>query len=380
MSAYGVSIPGTPVVVIGFNKYLGWTLTDVQAQMAYFYFLNIGTNGTYYVDNVPHRFERVTYRIALPNGTDVEFTVNRTVLGPSICRGDVCIAMNWTGDEPSDDVGVLLGLMRARNFTEFWGALSKWYSPPQNFVYADIYGNVAAVSAGLYPVISRGFPGMLLPPSGSSMVSSYIPYYEIPQTFDPPRGYIVASNQRIVGYNYPFYIGTYWDFFSTSFRAYAQAYLINQTTRVDPTYLMHVQWSDLDYSTRYFLPAIIKAIDLYGNNDTVMREIRSIFSSWDGYMRVNETAPTIYFFLIRNYVNDTFYPWIIHYGLDPGAFTDLVGIRDGGYLTGTLANLTLNDPYSPWFSDPINHRERNAYQVIILALNQTIQYLRSIML
>ncbi len=47
-------------------------------------------------------------------------------------------------------------------------------------------------------------------------------------------------------------------------------------------------------------------------------------------------------------------------------------------LVAFVANLTINDPYSPWFNNPLTGEKRNAYMVMVLALNQTINYLVSI--
>ncbi|ADY02447.1 penicillin amidase precursor related protein [Vulcanisaeta moutnovskia 768-28] len=372
-TVYGVSIPGTPVIIIGFNKYIGWTLTDVQAQMTYFYFINATANG-YYLNGAFYPYRQYIYYIPLPNGSSVRFIVNWTLLGPEIHYGDTYVIMNWTGDLPSDDIGVLLHIMQARNFTDFWNALSLWYSPPQNFVYADVYGNIAAISAGLYPLFNRGYPGMILPAINGSLIIGYIPYYEIPQTCNPSSHYIVASNQRPIGYAYPFYIGPSWDFFSVGFRAYSQAYLLNQTNTVTPGYLMYVQWNDLDYSTKYLVPSLLIAIRMYGWNNTTMRQVYYLLSSWNGWMSANSSAATIYYFFVHNYVKDVVYPWLEYYGINTSAFP----VSMSSKLVAFVANLTINDPYSPWFNNPLTGERRNAYMVMVLALNQTINYLTSI--
>ncbi|MGC8607889.1 MAG: penicillin acylase family protein [Vulcanisaeta sp.] len=372
-TVYGVSIPGTPVIIIGFNKYIGWTLTDVQAQMTYFYFINATANG-YYLNGAFYPYRQYIYYIPLPNGSSVRFIVNWTLLGPEIHYGDTYVIMNWTGDLPSDDIGVLLHIMQARNFTDFWNALSLWYSPPQNFVYADVYGNIAAISAGLYPLFNRGYPGMVLPAINGSLIIGYIPYYEIPQTCNPSSHYIVASNQRPIGYAYPFYIGPSWDFFSVGFRAYSQAYLLNQTNTITPGYLMYVQWNDLDYSTKYLVPSLLIAIRMYGWNNTTMRQVYYLLSSWNGWMSANSSAATIYYFFVHNYVKDVIYPWLEYYGINTSAFP----VSMSSKLVAFVANLTINDPYSPWFNDPLTGERRNAYMVMVLALNQAINYLTSI--
>src|SRR5262249_42734437 len=77
--------------------------------------------------------------------------------------------------------------------------------------YADIAGNIGYIMAGTIPIRSQG---LALVPSpgwtGTHEWTGYIPFDELPQTFNPEQHFIVTANNRLVDYNYPYYITHEW--------------------------------------------------------------------------------------------------------------------------------------------------------------------------
>ena len=75
-------------------------------------------------------------------------------------------ALRWTAAEPGSFQFPFLDLDRARNWQEFTAALARFPGPGQNFVYADMDGNIGYHAAGMLP-IRKNYDGDV-PVDGSS--------------------------------------------------------------------------------------------------------------------------------------------------------------------------------------------------------------------
>jgi len=83
----------------------------------------------------------------------------------------------------------LLEIDRAQNWGQFTAALARWPGPGQNFVYADVDGNIGYHAAGKLPN-RRGYNGDV-PVDGSSGDfdwDGFIPFDQLPAAFNPPAG------------------------------------------------------------------------------------------------------------------------------------------------------------------------------------------------
>jgi len=106
----------------------------------------------------------------------------------------------------------ILGVNRATNWSEFRAALEGFDVPSQSFVYADVEGNVGYQMPGRIPIRREGFGAMPVP----GWTDAYewvgtIDYDDLPSALNPPGGCVVTANNRIVGSDYPYYLGYGWD-------------------------------------------------------------------------------------------------------------------------------------------------------------------------
>jgi penicillin amidase len=102
----------------------------------------------------------------------------------------------------------ILRLNRARNHQEFREALSYWNAPSINYVYADADGNIAYQTVGQHP--NRPAAEGQTPYPGWERTGSEPPiiaYDRLPGSLNPEKGYIVSSNNAIVGDDYEYYLG-----------------------------------------------------------------------------------------------------------------------------------------------------------------------------
>lgn len=211
--AAGVTFPGVPGIVLGHNENFAWGATNVGPDVQDIYFEEFNEKGEYRTPDgwkkAKVRKETITVRQGFGPKTDtVVIDVVETRNGPVFGEfGKRKYSLKWTAREPSNqEFEAFFLLNRAKDWNGFKKALSNYGGPMQNFVYADTKGNIGWYAAGKVPLRRKGDGS--LPYEGKSSDgdwTGYIPFDELPHLYNPPSGFIVTANQRIVGtdYKYP---------------------------------------------------------------------------------------------------------------------------------------------------------------------------------
>jgi penicillin amidase len=209
----GVTLPGVPGIVLGHNAFIAWGATNVGPDVQDVYIETFNEEGKY---KTPAGWESPTVRkeeIKVrknPLSTETE-TVTIDVLETRngvIVREDGAkrYALKWTARDPRNlDFGAFFATNRARDWKGFLSALSNYGGPTQNFVYADIKGNIGWYAAGRIPLRRVGDGSA--PYDGTTTDgdwTGYIPFEELPNMYNPKEGLIVTANQRIVGSTYKY--------------------------------------------------------------------------------------------------------------------------------------------------------------------------------
>ena len=101
-----------------------------------------------------------------------------------------------------------MNMLRARSAAEIDQSMEDWVDPVNNFLFADVDGNIGYLTRGLVPIRSRANGWLPVPGwTGEHEWQGYIPFDEMPRSHNPETNYIVTANQRVVGADYPYYIG-----------------------------------------------------------------------------------------------------------------------------------------------------------------------------
>jgi penicillin amidase len=213
----GFSFPGMPFVVIGHNQRIAWGITNLcgDVQDLYFEKLDDPVHPRRYQfqgewrDLVLRREE-----IAVKGKPPVVLMVPETLHGPIVndaiseLKGSPPTALRWPAFGGTRLIDALAELNRATDWKSFHRALADWETPSVNFVYADVDGHIAYQSTGRTPIRAAGHQGLVPVPGwdGRSEWQGFIPYEEMPRSVDPPAGFIVTANNKVVGDDYPHYI------------------------------------------------------------------------------------------------------------------------------------------------------------------------------
>ncbi|MFQ3566477.1 MAG: penicillin acylase family protein [Aggregatilineales bacterium] len=213
----GFTFPASPAVIIGRNADIAWGVTNAGADVQDLYRITVNPeNALQYLWDGAWRDMTVREQtIRFGDGSEpLTFQVRETHLGPIIndnqrdpetgallgFNNDDPLALRWTALEPLTLFRAVVRLNRARDWEEFRDALQYWDVPAQNFVYADVRGNIGYQLPGRFPIRAADHDSAL-PVDGTTSAyewRGYIPFDLLPRIYNPERGYIVTANQAIV--------------------------------------------------------------------------------------------------------------------------------------------------------------------------------------
>ena len=211
INARGVSFPGMPFVIIGFNQDAAWGATNVGHDMLDWYRIKWADDQhtRYYLDGAVQEVDFRVEMIDIKGGDQVSDTVTYTHWGPVTKTGRYAgLAMRWIAhDRPSTaELRAFHDINKSDSPDDFMRALDRYYSPAQNFVYADKNDNIAMRIGGALPVRPKG-QGRTVS-DGSASVNGWqatAPPQHNPKVVNPVRGFVSSANQKTTDDTYPYY-------------------------------------------------------------------------------------------------------------------------------------------------------------------------------
>ncbi|MBI5474946.1 MAG: penicillin acylase family protein [Ignavibacteriae bacterium] len=223
-SVMGFSVPGIPGIVAGNNEHLAWGLTNVMADDADFYVERLDSaDATRYIYD--GQLLPITSReeeIAVRDDTTHYVTIRSTHHGPIVTDIKTMLkkaeypfvaSMRWTGAEMSDQIDAFNRINKATNWDEFTAGVKFFSGPGQNFVYADVNGNIGYWCGVMLPIRSS-MNNTTLPLAGWEKLNEwqgFVAFEKLPHLFNPPEGFIATANNRIVDDAYPYHISDLWE-------------------------------------------------------------------------------------------------------------------------------------------------------------------------
>ena len=220
-NAYGVSLPGSPFIIIGFNDSIAWGVTNAQRDVKDYYEIKFkdNTKKEYWFNGAWKTAEQRIEKIDVKGGETVYDTVAYTVFGPVMYDESFYteytnkknLAVRWTAHDPSDEGITFYKLNRARNYDDYTEAIKTFQCPGQNFVFASKTGDIAIWQQGKFPARWDRQGLYIMPGEDTSfMWQGFIPQPENPHSRNPERGYLESANQRPADSTYPYFIpGSY---------------------------------------------------------------------------------------------------------------------------------------------------------------------------
>ena len=300
----GVLIPGEPFVVAGHNEKIAWGLTNLMVDDIDLYEEKINPSDTnqYFFNGEWVNMKVKKELIRIKGGSDTAMIIRFTHRGPIISEfenvKDAKLSMRWSGYDESNEIKAVYLLNKASNFDEFRNAISHFRSISQNFVYADIEGNIGLNTGGGIPL--RKGPGTIIRDgqSGEWDWKGYVPFAQLPFVYNPPEGHVSSANNKTVE-DYPVYISSE---FALPYRINRIRQMLNEKevmTIEDFKRMITDQHSD--YAAR-LTPEILKVVAL--RMDSLNETERKAFASlqkWDYDMNKDLVAPSVFEFFRFNF-------------------------------------------------------------------------------
>ncbi|MBD3188707.1 hypothetical protein GF325_17905 [Candidatus Bathyarchaeota archaeon] len=405
MNVHGVTFPGLPVILIGFNDKVAWSLTSFGSDASVDYYLETN-NDTHYFFNgswIPMNITQETIRVR--GAPDITLQVRKTHHGPIISDlgqagelssllGDQSIdlhgiegdqdtiqenmSMSWITAKNTDKnvLTCMYKLNIAKNLSMFIEGLSDWATPPQNLAYGDVDGNIAMFLPGLHPVRAKEgdydpkkYTGSFVQPgngSGEEWVG-FIPYDHVPRSINPNQSYLVSANQRsILAEDYNYSVGRQW---TENYRGRRINDLVNHTQNITMETMIAFQADIHDLAAERFVPTLLDALSLEtlsGDYQLAFQEMMEWNGSLFAYeMRKEWISPTIFEYFLRFLEAETWDDEWQAAGASNGSYPSLQYLE---YMV--RENLT-----SPWFDDISTGGTEDGYEIIVRAFKKTIDYI-----
>jgi penicillin amidase len=295
MSVTGMTIPGTPLVVAGHTERVAWGFTNAMVDdVDYFVEELHPADSTRY--RTPGGWEPFAVRaetIRVKGAEPVVHRVRATRHGPVLSDveergGSRVLAMRWTAHDPSTELRALVGMNRARSAGEFLEALRGFRSPHQNVVFADADGTIGYWMAGRVPVRSSG-NGILPVPgwTGEGEWVRYLEWEEHPHVVNPREGFVVTANNRQLGPEYPFLLGTAW---AGPYRALRIREMVERGARLTAADVARQQMDVRDAHALRYLPHAVRAAGAAGDSAAAR-----LLRGWNGEARMDSRAAPLFY-------------------------------------------------------------------------------------
>ncbi|MBK7232599.1 MAG: penicillin acylase family protein [Saprospiraceae bacterium] len=297
-NVYGVTFPGIPGVVIGFNKDIAWGITNAGWDVMDWYSIQWkDSSRTSYLlndqwKNVEYRIENIVIKGRKTTHVD---TVLMTHWGPVVYNlsdhPKTGLAMKWIISTPSQycELDVFKDLNRGKNYEDYRSAISKFPYPAQNFAFISQQGDYALTVQGKMPIKLKT-QGRFIS-NGSDTAASwkgFLPLEFNPHTRNPERGFISSANQKSTDHTYPVY---YSDGDFRDYRGNMLNRFLHQKQKWSLEELRDLQLNNYSLQAETVLPLMINCLDTLKDKE---RPLLSTLKNWNYQYDSTELAPVLF--------------------------------------------------------------------------------------
>lgn len=310
----GFTFPGTPGVIIGHNDRIAWGVTNTGPDVIDLYIekINPANPNQYEVNGEWVDMDIVNEVIEVAGEDPINHQVRHTRHGPIFSDIDeafadlaettnlevpenYAVSVRWTALETTEVFITFLDLAVAENWDDFRGALEKFAVPAQNFVYADVDGNIGYQTPGRIPIRAGG-DGLFPVPGWTDEYEwlGYIPFEDLPSSFNPPQGYLVTANNAVVGQEYEYSISKTWDL---GYRAQRIENLLKGDQSLSLEDMQRIQGDNYNPMGQLLVP-ILSSLSF---DDQKSSELVSKLEAWD-FMNDKDSSEAAFFNAFWNHM------------------------------------------------------------------------------
>jgi penicillin G amidase len=301
-NAYGVSFPGAPSVIIGYNDSCAFGFTNGGRDVKDYYKIRFkdDTRKEYWFNNEWKQTEFRIEKIKVKDSADYMDTVAYTLFGPvmydqsfsgSVESNNKYYALRWTAHDPSNEMKIFHQLNRAKNYADYSAAVLNLHTPGQNAAFASKGGDIAIRTQGDWPAKWKGQGDYVMPGTDSSfMWQGMIPMDETPYQYNPERGFISSANQKPADdSSYPYYLGRNYPIY--------RGLIVNRKLaameNITPQDMMALQTNNYNVFAEEARPVFLKNIK-EGELDADGKKYLDLLRTWDLSNEVDSKGATVF--------------------------------------------------------------------------------------
>ena len=301
MQVIGATLPGVPGVILGRNERIAWGFTNTGPDVQDLYIEKLDAAGGYLAPEGTRAFQVIDETILVKGAEAEKLRIRVSRHGPVISdvmrtaqdlapRGHV-IAFAWTALAEDDRTAQAAHkFARAREWDGFLAAARDFQVPQQNIVYADVEGNIGFIAAGRVPHRrpTNDLKGMAPAPGWQEKYDwvGYIPFEQLPRSFNPESGAIVTANHRVTPPGYPHFISSDWQ---PPYRADRIQALLDAVPKHTVPSFARIQADVVSLAMRELLPKLLAARP----RSEEARKALALLAKWDGAMAAERSEPLI---------------------------------------------------------------------------------------
>jgi penicillin amidase len=366
LNSYGVSFPGIPGIIIGFNQNTAWGSTNGSHDVRDWYSIKwTNTEKTKYRFNgedIPVELRLETIKVK--GGEDIIDTVKYTKLGPvstyTIQGEEMDLAMHWIANDTSGAFvwKTIWQFDKSKTLQDFDKAASYFGHPIQNFVFASKNGDIGLKVSGLIPIKSQNNGNWLMDgTSDREDWKGFVPDSLNPKSFNPERGFVSSANQHSTYPNYPFY-------YSGHFNDYRGRFInrmLDSMSNITVEKMQKMQNNNYSILAEEALPTLLSHLQ---TNDLNTKEsgMVSLLESWSFEFNAEDPIPAIFEAWMNNTMD------LIWDEID---MVRRKGSARNPEIWKTL-DLIKNDPLNVFFDITETKERETPSAIITMAFKQTI--------
>jgi penicillin amidase len=308
----GYSFPGVPMVIVGHNQRIAWGVTTLPADVEDFYIekLDDPANPTKYEFKGEWQDLQVVREIievkgGQPETLDVFITRHGPIMNDVLDGMEDAepLALQWTALEGTYLFKGVFLIDLATGWDEFRQALSFWDAPSQNFVYADVEGNIGYQSPGKIPIRAAGHQGLVPVPgwTGEYEWQGFIPFDALPRSLNPPAGFLVSANNKVTTDDYPYHLAYEW---SAPYRAQRISDLLAADDNLTVADIRTIHGQTYSLPAEALRPYLLV---IQPENEQQARAL-DLVKGWDLYLEADRAGASVYqvwyWFLVQNTLRD----------------------------------------------------------------------------
>ncbi|MCB0569437.1 MAG: penicillin acylase family protein [Phaeodactylibacter sp.] len=302
VNAYGVSFPGVPGILIGFNENTAWGVTNGSQDVLDWYRIQWANEqkDAYYYDGAARPADKVVEVIKVRGRSEPLLdTVRYTAWGPVVYEDPAQpyfdMAMRWVAhdkpeEKPFTEIGTFWQLMKSSSYDDYRKALEGFNNPIQNFIFAQKDGDIAITVNGHLP-LKRPEQGRFVQEGASSGNAwfGFIPRDQMPSVRNPERGFVSSANQHSTDTSYPYYYNGYFDDYRGRFINRRLA----EMDKISIQDMMGLQLENYSLKAEEALPLLLSLLDPAATGLLDRPEVKAL-QQWDYRYEKDAREPVLF--------------------------------------------------------------------------------------